>query len=50
MGVRTQRTILAIAVVSKKGNGKSDFCAAKKGRKKSNPGKQSFARLSKKLD
>jgi hypothetical protein len=29
---------------------KSDFRAAKKGEKKSNPGKQSFARLSKKSD
>jgi hypothetical protein len=29
---------------------KSDFCAAKKGGKKPNPTKQSFAQLSEKLD
>ena len=29
---------------------KADFCAAKKGRKKPNPAKQSFMQLSKKLD
>jgi hypothetical protein len=34
----------------KDGTGKSDFCATKKGGKKPNPAKQSFAQLSKKLD
>ncbi len=34
----------------KDGTEKSDFCAAKKGGKKPNPTKQSFAQLSKKLD
>jgi hypothetical protein len=34
----------------KDGTETSDFCAAKKGGKKANPAKQSFAQLSKKLD
>jgi hypothetical protein len=51
MGARARRTILAIAVVSRKGGTeKSDFHAAKKGGKKSNPVKQSFVQLSKKSD
>jgi hypothetical protein len=51
MGVHAGRTILAIAVVSRKdGTEKSNFRAAKKGGKKPNPVKQSFKPLSKKLD
>jgi len=51
MGARTRRTILAIAVVSRKTERKkSDFRAAKKGGKNPNPTKQSFAQLSNKLD
>ncbi len=50
MGARTQRTILMIAVGSRETERKNLFRAAKKGRKKPNPKKQSFTQLSKKLD
>jgi hypothetical protein len=51
MGARAGRTILAIAVVLRKRElKKPDFRAAKKGGKKSNLVKQSFAQLSKKSD
>jgi hypothetical protein len=51
MGARSRRTILVIAVGSRKTKlKKSDFCAAKKGRKEPNPTKQSFAQLSEKMD
>jgi hypothetical protein len=35
-----------LPTVQERRNGKSDFCAAKKGGKKPNPVKQSFAQLS----
>jgi hypothetical protein len=51
MGACARRTILAISIISIKGERKkSDFRAAKKSGKKSNPVKQSFAQLSKKSD
>ena len=51
MGACTRRTILTIAVVSRKTERKkSDFRAAKKGGKNPIPTKQSFAQLSDKLD
>jgi hypothetical protein len=51
MGARARRTILAIVVISKKNETeKADFRAAKKGGKKPNSTKQSFAQLSKKSD
>jgi hypothetical protein len=45
MGARTRHTIF-----EKDGTENSNFRAAKKGRKKPNPTKQSFAQLSKILD
>jgi hypothetical protein len=51
IGARARRTILAIVVVLRKTERKNpNVCAAKKGGKKPNPTKQSFAQLSEKLD
>jgi hypothetical protein len=49
-GVYTTHNTCDCRRFEKDGTEKSDFCAAKKGGKKPNPMKQSFAQLSKKLD
>ncbi len=49
-GAYTMHNTRDCSLFEKDGTGKSDFRAAKKGRKKPNPVKQSFAQLSKKLN
>jgi hypothetical protein len=49
MGAHLPQTILVIVVDEKDRKEKSDFCTAKKGKKKGNPVNQNFAQLTQKI-